>query len=327
MIQISILTLKRAVLAAITDAHDVFTYTNSLLKQMGRPELFRISLIGLGEDVQLSDGLFTIKPDGKIYDEQRHDLIIIPPMSGDMIGATYLNKVYAGWIAKQYKNGAEVASFCVGAFLLAFSGLLKNKQCSTHWDYANEFRSYYPAVHLVEDKIFTADKGLYSSGGNNAYWSLLLYLIEKFTDRQIAIQVAKQFVVDINKVNQTPFVVFKGYKKHDDELIKEIQTFIEQNFTDKLTVSDLAEKYHIVRRTFERRFLKATHLTVAEYIQRIKIEAAKKLLETGRRSVTEVMVAVGYMDTQSFRDAFKKVTDLTPVAYRDKYNIPPTGLP
>ncbi len=294
---------------------------------MGRPELFRISLVGLGEDVQLSDGLFTIRPNGQIYDDHRYDLIVIPPMTGDMIGATYLNKDYAGWVAKQYKNGAEVASFCVGAFLLAFSGLLKNKQCSTHWDYANEFRSYYPAVQLVEDKIFTADKGLYSSGGNNAYWSLLLYLIEKFTDRQIAIQVAKQFVVDINKVNQTPFVVFKGYKKHDDELIKEIQTFIEQNFTDKITVSDLAKKYHLVRRTFERRFMKATHLTVADYIQRIKIEAAKKLLETGRRSIAEVMEAVGYMDTQSFRDAFKKVTDLTPVAYRDKYNTPPAGLP
>ncbi|NQX42999.1 Transcriptional regulator GlxA family, contains an amidase domain and an AraC-type DNA-binding HTH domain [Pedobacter steynii] len=322
MIHISILAIKRAVLAAITDTYDAFAYTNILLKQMGKPELFNISLVGQGQDVQLNNGLFTIRPDGQIYKEERHDLIVIPPMSGDMISATYLNKDYAGWIADQYKNGTEIASFCVGAFLLAFSGLLKNKQCSTHWDYANEFRSYYPAVQLVEDKIFTADKGIYSSGGNNAYWSLLLYLIEKFTDRPTAIQVAKHFVVDINKVNQTPFVVFKGFKKHDDELIKEIQTYIEQNFTDKITVTDLAEKYHITRRTFERRFLKATHLTVAEYMQRIKIEAAKKLLETGRRSVSEVMVIVGYTDTQSFRDAFKKVTDLTPTAYREKYNIP-----
>ena len=321
MVNVSILTLKNAVVASLADARHVFTVANDLLVQNGAAPLFQVQLVGLWNEVPLNDGLFTIRPHLNIADVSSTDLIIIPALSGDMITSTYLNKDYANWLVRQYKNGAEVASLCVGAFLLAFSGLLKNKECTTHWDYINEFRSYYPAVHLKEEKIFTAQSGLYSSGGNNAYWNLLLYLIEKYADRQLAIQVAKYFVIDIDRVNQSPFAVFKGSRKHDDQLIKDIQEYIELNFMEKLNVSQIAEKYRLTRRTFERRFTKATYLTVAEYVQRVKIETAKKLLESGRKSIADVMLDVGYADTQAFREAFKRITDMTPVEYRNKYNL------
>src|ERR1700754_1425307 len=179
MIRVSILVLKRAVLASIADARHVFTMSNEFLQQSGKPPLFDVQLAGLWDEVKLNDGLFSIRPDILIDDVKETDLIIIPSMTGDMFSATYLNKDYVTWIAERYKNGAEVASLCVGAFLLAFSGLLKNKQCTTHWQYVNEFRSIYPSVKLVDEKIFTGDSGLYSSGGNNSYWNLLLYLVEK----------------------------------------------------------------------------------------------------------------------------------------------------
>jgi transcriptional regulator GlxA family with amidase domain len=320
MINISILALQNAVLASIADTRYLFTMVNDFLKQSGKPALFNVQLVSLWEEVKLHNGLFAIYPDVMLDKAAQPHLIIIPSMTGDMIRATYWNREYVTWIAEQYKNGSEVASLCVGSFLLAYSGLLKGKQCTTHWLYANEFRNFYPSVHLVDDKIITEQNGLYSSGGGNAYWNLLLYLVEKYTDRPTAIHAAKYFVIDLNRHNQSPFVVFSGLKDHEDNTIKSAQEYIEQNYQEKITVDQIAEKFNVTRRTFERRFKKATFITVVDYIQRVKIEAAKKQLETGRKSITEIMLDVGYSDTQTFRDVFKKITDMTPIDYRNKYN-------
>lgn len=319
MITISILTLKNAVLASIADTHYVFTIVNEFLKQAGKAPLFNVQLVGLSKEVRLNDGLFTIHADA-VLEEVNPDLIIIPSMTGDMMSATHLNRDYAIWIAQRYKDGAEVASLCVGAFLLAFSGILKGKQCTTHWLYANEFRHFYPTVKLLDEKVITDQNGLYSSGGNNAYWNLLLHLVEKYTDRKMAIHTAKYFVVDLDRNIQSPFIVFHGLKDHEDETIKNAQEYIEQNYWEKLVVDQIADKFNVTRRTFERRFKKATRHTVIEYIQRVKVEATKKQLEIGRKSVNEIMYSVGYADIQTYRDVFKKITGMTPIEYRNKYN-------
>jgi len=320
MITISILTLKNAVLASIADSRYVFTMVNEFLKQAGKPPLFHVQLVGLSKEVRLNDGLYFIHPDAVLEEVKQPDLIIIPSMTGDMMSATHLNRDYAIWIAQRYKDGAEVASLCVGAFLLAFSGILKGKQCTTHWAYANEFRHFYPNVKLLDEKVITDQSGLYSSGGNNAYWNLLLHLVEKYTDRKMAIHTAKYFVVDLDRNIQSPFIIFHGLKDHEDEIIKNAQEYIEQNYRDKLVVDQLADKFNVTRRTFERRFKKATRHTVIEYIQRVKVEATKKQLEIGRKSVNEIMYSVGYADIQTYRDVFKKIAGMTPIEYRNKYN-------
>ena len=319
MISVSILTLKNAILASIADTRHVFTMVNEFLKQAGKPPLFKIQLVGLSKEVKLNDGLFTIHPDA-VLNEVNPDLIIIPSMTGDMMSATHMNREYAIWIAQRYKDGAEVASLCVGAFLLAFSGVLKGKECTTHWLYANEFRHFYPSVKLLDEKVITDQGGLYSSGGNNAYWNLLMHLVEKYTDRKMAILTAKYFVIDLNKNIQSPFIVFQGLKDHDDDAVRKAQEYIEQNYKDKLSVDQIADKFNVTRRTFERRFKKATRHTVIEYIQRVKVEATKKQLEAGRKSINEIMYSVGYSDIQTYRDVFKRITGMTPIDYRNKYN-------
>jgi transcriptional regulator GlxA family with amidase domain len=198
--------------------------------------------------------------------------------------------------------------------------LLKGRQCTTHWLYANEFRHHYSSVTLVDEKAITDQNGLYSSGGNNAWWSLLLHLVEKYAGREIAIYTAKYFVIDLEKNIQTPFIIFNGRKDHGDEAVLNAQAFIEQHYRDKLTVSQIAGQFHVTRRTFERRFKNATRNTVAEYIQRVKLEAAKKQLEIGRKSIMEIMLDVGYTDVPTFREVFKRITGLTPNEYRNKYN-------
>jgi transcriptional regulator GlxA family with amidase domain len=298
----------------------MFTAVNQFLVEAGEEPAFAVQLVGLTKEVLLNKGIFSVHTDGTIQDVTKTDLIIVPALSGDLKVSLEKNKAFIPWIVKQYENQAEVASLCLGAFLLASTGLLSGKECSTHWLFANEFRNMFPDVHLVDGNIISEEQGIYSSGGASSYWNLLLHLVEKYTSRELAIKASKFFAIEIDRKSQSPFIMFNGQKKHDDEPIKEAQAFIESNFTEKISVEELAIKFAIGRRHFERRFKKSTNNTPMEYIQRVKIEAAKKQLETGRKNVNEVMYEVGYSDTKSFRAIFKKITGMSPIGYKNKYN-------
>lgn len=305
---------------AVADPRYIFTAVNQFLLASGQPALFSIQLVGLSKVVQLHDGIFSVNTDKLLKEVKKTDLIIIPALFGDIELAVKKNKAAIPWIIERYKNGSEVASLCVGAFLLASTGLLNGKQCSTHWAYSNEFRSMFPDVELVDGRIITEEQGIYSSGGANSYWNLLLYLVEKYAGRDMAIQSAKYFVIDIDRQSQSPFTMFNGQKSHNDEEIKKAQEYIEENYHEKITIFQLADRVSVSRRSFERRFKTATNNTVTEYVQRVKIEVAKRNFELSRKNITEVMFDVGYSDTKTFRTVFKKITGLTPIEYRNKYN-------
>jgi transcriptional regulator GlxA family with amidase domain len=185
---------------------------------------------------------------------------------------------------------------------------------------ANEFRQMFPEVNLVDDRIMTEEDGIFTSGGAYSFLNLVIYLVERYAGRELAIITAKAFMIDIDRVSQSPFIIFQGQKAHDDEPVKKAQEFIENNFQEKITVDQLASMFALGRRNLERRFKKATANTVVEYIQRVKIEAAKKSLENSRKNINEVMFDVGYADTKAFRTTFKKITGLSPIDYRNKYN-------
>ncbi len=319
MKHITIVVTKGAILGNIEGPRQVFTEVNQLLESMQKPAFFEVHLAGLAEQSQLNDGLYTISTD-PIRDIKSTDLVIIPAMYGNLKKAVYDNRDFIPWIKEQYNNGAEVASLCLGAFLLASTGLLKGKRCSTHWLAANEFRNTFPDVNLVEDKIITDEQGIYSSGGAYSSLNLILYLVEKFAGRQAAVFCSKAFQIDIQRDSQSPFMIFKGQKEHEDESIKKAQEYIESNFQDKITVDQLASMLALSRRNLERRFKKATANTVIEYVQRVKIEAAKISLESSRENINEVMYKIGYSDPKAFRVTFKKITGLSPIQYRNKYN-------
>ena len=320
MKNIAILVPETAVIEAVADPRYAFTAVNEFLKSTGEMPMFNLQLVGLTSDVRVSDGMFTIHTDATLATARKPDLIIVPALSGDLGRAIQVNRAFVPWIVQHYKEGTEVASLCLGAFLLAETGLLDGKTCSTHWLFANEFRDRFPSVELLDNKIVTDQTGIYTSGGATSYWNLLLYLIEKYTNRELAVLTAKFFVLDIDRHSQSPFHIFKGQKVHNDPDIVKVQEFIETNYQDKITVDELCRKFGIARRTFERRFKRATHNTVLEYWQRVKIEAAKRQLEMSRKTVGEVMYEVGYSDTKAFRDIFRKVTSMSPVDYRNKYN-------
>ncbi|MFI5200862.1 MAG: GlxA family transcriptional regulator [Candidatus Kapaibacterium sp.] len=296
-----------------------FSRANEVLASMGKPPIFDMRMVGLTNEAQTYDRFISIRPDLTIADSYQPDLIIIPAVNGEMNEVIAANRDFFPWIVEQYKNGAEVASLCVGAFLLAATGLVDGKKCATHWLSQNDFRKMFPEVDLVSEKIITDERGVYSSGGANSFWNLIIYLIEKYAGRDVAIMCAKIYEIEIDRETQSPFIMFTGQKDHEDEPIKEVQAFIENNFSKKITIEELAAKCAMGRRTFERRFKKATSNTVVEYLQRVKIEAAKKSLEHNRKQVAEVMYDVGYTDTKAFRTTFKKITGLSPIDYRNKY--------
>lgn len=321
MKQIAILVLHDAVSAAIADPVIMFNGVNDFLKEAGRPPAFKVQLVGLTKAVKLHNGVFTVHTDVLLKDMKKADLIIIPAMGGDLGAAIKKNRDFIPWIVKQSKKGADVASLCVGAFLLASTGLLNGKECSSHWLTANLFREMFPEVTLVDGRVVTDQNGIYSSGGATSYWNLLLHLVEKYAGREMAIMASKIYALEIDRKSQSPFIMFNGQKKHVDESIKEAQNYIESKVSERISVGELAFKFAIGRRHFERRFKKATNNTPVEYIQRVKIEAAKKHFETSRKNVNEVMYDVGYSDTKAFRTMFKKITGLSPLDYKNKYNM------
>jgi len=320
MKHISILVPSSAVLGSIEGPRQVLTEANKLIQNSGGTPLCRIQLVGLAPEVPMCGGRYTVNTDTVTSDVKKTDLIIIPALDGDLAKVVEANKDFIPWIVQQYKQGAEVASLCVGAFLLASTGLINGKKCATHWMAANDFRRMFPQVDLVEDKIITDEQGIYTSGGAFSYLNLILHLIEKYAGRDIAVFMSKAFQIEIDRRSQSAFAIFQGQKQHEDEVVKKAQEHIEKNFHEKITVEGLASQLALSRRNLERRFKSATANTVTEYLQRVKIEAAKKNLETGRKSVNEVMYDVGYSDTKAFRTTFRKITGLSPIEYRNKYN-------
>jgi transcriptional regulator GlxA family with amidase domain len=307
-------------LSSIVGSYKIFTRANEYWKKNGKRELFRIELAGLSKKVEFYGGLFTVKPQVNISEIAKTDLIIIPSLNHNYQKAVKGNKPLIDWIEKQYREGAEIASICTGAFLLASSGLLDGKTCSTHWAAADNFRNMFPEVDLQTDKLITDENGIYTNGGAYSFLNLLIYLVEKYYDRQTAIFCSKTFQIEMDRQSQSAFIIFKGQKLHEDEMVKKAQAYIETNLDEKISVEHLSSRFAVGRRNFDRRFIKATGNTPVEYSQRVKIESAKKAFETSRKTINEVMYEVGYSDVKAFREVFRKITGMSPLEYRNKYN-------
>lgn len=308
-------------IACIVGAYQVFVEANHYCLKKGEKARFDIALVGATKGDTLENKLIAIKRDHSINDIAQSDLIIIPAsLIRSYETATKNNKQLINWLTKQYKQGAEIASMCTGSFMLAATGLLSGKTCSTHWALSENFKTLFPEVKLQTDQLITDENGIYTNGGAYSFLQLLLYLVEKFYDRATAIHCAKYFQIDLDRSMQAEFSIFNGHKKHSDDSILMAQNYIEANYQNKISIEKLSSELRIGRRNFDRRFIKATGITPLDYLQRVKIEAAKKLFESTRKTVNEIMYEVGYNDTKAFREVFMRVTGLTPMHYKSKYN-------
>lgn len=319
VMKISVFVPEHGVIEAITPPYRAFLTANDFLTAFGKKPVFEVEYVGLSPYVSANSGEYTVTTSCLLSEVEATDLLIIPPTFGDTQRGIRANAEAIPYFKKLYREGASLASLCVGAFLLAETGLLDGKKCSTHWAHVDEFRQRYPLVEVEDGAIITENDQIYSSGGANSLWNLVLYLIEKFSDRETAVMISKYFALDIGRDSQAQFAIFRGQRSHKDADIQKVQDYIEQHYEDKISIDTLASLIHTGRRTFERRFKEATNNTPIEYMQRVRIEAAKLFFEASRKNVSEIMFDVGYTDTKAFRDVFKKVTGLTPIEYRNKF--------
>ena len=307
-------------LSSIIGSYKFFSQANALLVSKGKSPLFKIDLAGLSKNVKLYDGLFTITPHKRITEIKKTNLIIIPAIHRSFSDNVQKNARIIEWLNQQYKLGAEIASICTGAFLLASTGLLNGKSCSTHWNAEQPFTEMFPNVNLQTGRLITDESRLYTNGGAFAFLHLLLYLVEKNYGRDIALMCAKIFQIDVARSEQTMFTIFSAQKNHGDDVILKVQKLIEEKACDRMSIEEIADKFALSRRNLDRRFINATGITPLEYYQRVRIEHAKKVFENRLEPVEEVMHKVGYSDPKTFREIFRKFTGLSPLEYRNFYN-------
>ena len=320
MKKISLLVYEDAVLSSISGAIDLLAATNGYLQQIGKPPAFNLELVSeKGVNIQLNVPAQFICST-TLEEASDTDLIIIPAFYVSPDQALAKNAGLINWIKERYDAGTEVASMCVGSYFLAEAGILSGKSCTSHWTALPDMQRRYADVDVLTDCVMTDKDRIYTSGGALLSWNLILYLIEKFCGREVSIGVSRMFNIDLDRVSQAHFVVFQGQRQHEDEAILKAQTFIEANYHLPISVEQIAEQTNMSKRNFIRRFKSATQNTPLEYLQRVKVESAKKALEKNVDDVSSIVYNAGYNDLKTFRKVFKQITGLTPQDYRKKYS-------
>lgn len=322
MVQVGVLLPKHYRLLSIAAILDVFDTVNKFHTRAGQPEPFNISLLyHQGDKYEKLDGIMNHLAE-PIHEANVKELILVPSFNTDEIKLSISeNQVYIPWLIQQYQQGAHIATFCTGAFLLASTGLLNGKTATTHVDACNGFAAAFPDVKLRSDKTLTEDGRLYTSGGATSTFHLLLHLIEIHCGRDMAIKAAKVFAIDMDRDNQSYFSTFQPLKNHHDELVAKAQQNIESRYNDAETIEEIIKDIPSSRRNMVRRFKQVTGITPIEYLQQTRIEAAKKLLEQTSQQMMEVIYNSGYNDPKAFRKVFRKTVGMTPSEYREKFQV------
>ncbi len=318
------LVFDECIASGVVGMYDVFRQASAFLAREGahagvEPPGFDVEFVCAAPRAPVM-GPVRVGPCRPMLEITATDLVIVPAVECDPAAFLAQHTHAARWIRERHEAGAEVASICTGAFLLAASGLVDGRACSTHWAAADRFAELFPAVRLEAQSIITDENGIYTCGGATSFYNLQLYIIEKYFGRDVALWLARMFLIELDRTSQNHFAVFEPRKRHGDREIVEIQRYIEENYARDIRVGELSERFGISRRTLIRRFKDSTGTPPIHYIQRARVEAAKKALESTADTVHEVMYAVGYNDLKFFRKLFRDVTGLTPAAYRKKYS-------
>lgn len=318
---VTILGSHLSMATTITGPMDIFNQAGRLwnrVKASPPTPFFDVSIASSdGKPIACTNNVM-ILPHRSIEDIGTTDLIILA-------SATYITEILemapgiVPWIRRQYDQGAHVASICTGVFLLAETGLMDGKSATLHWGFSQAFRKRYPGIHLDTDKMFIDHGRLYCSAGVNAGMDLSLYLVEKFCGRATAVQCAKTMILDLGRTAQTPYGSFLSPGDHDDPVVFSIQEWIEANHTRPIDYRTLSETFRLSRRSLERRFKTATGLTPLMYLQELRVETAKRLLEEGRHTFNEITYRVGYEDISFFRKLFIRRTGLRPLEYQRRF--------
>ena len=329
MKNVTILGLYNSMATTIIGPMDILNQAGRIwnrLRNFPPDPFFDVSIASAdGDPIRCANNV-SIQPHCSIGAVEQTDLIIIA-------SATYIDEILTRnpelvpWIIDHFEQGAHVASICTGVYLLAETGLLDGKSATLHWGFTKAFRERYPRVKLDHDQMFIDHGRLYCSAGTNAGMDLSLYLVEKFCGRRAAVESAKTMVLDLGREKQTPYESFLFSKDHGDPSVIKAQTWIEKNYRCAIDYESLAGRFRMSRRSLERRFKKATGVTPLGYLQQLRVETAKRMLEDGSHTFNEITYEVGYEDISFFRQVFVRLTGLRPREYRQRFTGFSPGSP
>ena len=322
-LEVVILGFDGALSSVLTGALDLFSFTGVSWQRFSDLEVqpkFKVKIASVGGvDIKCSNRLI-LQAHCDINDIQECDLLLIPTIGDSIDKVLKRNSELLPHLIRLADTNADIASNCSGAFFLAEAGLLDNKIATTHWGYANKFKADYPLVDLQENQFVTQSGNIFCAAGGSAFYDLALLLIERYCGREMSTQVAKTQIIDSKRGSQNSYTNVTLHKPHSDVLVKQVQEYIENNFEQSIQVSDLATMVNVTSRTLNRRFQSCVAMRPIEYIQAVRIEQAKRLLESGKVSIKSLAYQVGYNDISSFTRLFKRATELTPKEYQDKFS-------
>ena len=320
--QVTIVAFDQALATAITGVMDLFRMAGVTWARIHdeQPEpRFRVSLATWdGQPCRCVNGI-TLDAHCSWANAPAPDLVIVPTIGGDMDQTLTNNAPLIPLLQSWYQQGTDLASNCTGAFLLAEAGLLDGREATTHWGYCELFRQRYPSVQLRPHQLITSDDPLFCAGGGMAWFDLGLFLVERYCGVDIARTLAKAFVIDMGRQSQAAYGSIHARRYHQDQTILAVQTWLDEHLNQSIAMDSLAERFHLTPRTFKRRFRSATGDTPLQYLQKLRVEQAKKLLEDPNRRLEQITQAVGYDDVSSFSRLFRSKTGLTPGAYRARF--------
>ncbi|MGM8885587.1 GlxA family transcriptional regulator [Psychrobacter sp. 1U2] len=309
--------------SVLSGALDLFSFTGVSWQRFLDLEVkprFKVQIASLGGvDITASNRL-VIQAHCDISTVSECDLLLIPTIGDSIDKVLKQNSKLLPHLQRLAATEADIASNCSGAFFLAEAGLLNGKTATTHWGYADKFKSDYPLVDLQDNQFVTQSGNIFCAAGGSAFYDLALLLIERYCGREVSTQVAKTQIIDSKRGSQNSYTNVTLHKPHGDTLVKQVQEYIENNFDQPLQVSDLATIVNVTPRTLNRRFQTSIDMRPIEYIQAVRIEQAKRLLESQTVTIKSLAYQVGYSDLSSFTRLFKRATELTPKEYRDKFS-------
>lgn len=321
MIIISIIVYQDSFGSAIFPTIDLINSVNDfMLKTTGKP-FFYLKIVGYKQKKIAINKYTTIECNETITKTSPNHIILLPSVKEeflDLMDLSYYDDLSL-WLQEEYKKGVKICSMCLGSILLAHTGLLNQLPCTTHWMGDRIMRIRFPDVIMQTHKMVTKEKNIYTSAGAFSSLQLVFLLIEEYCTKELAYHFSKVLGIEYPIKSQSRFYIFSQQKEHEDTEIRQAQLFMERNYLQKISIHHLALKTNMSPRNFIRRFKKATGNTPISYLQKIRIEVAKKEFEAGNTIISDVMHATGYQDIKSFRVLFKKLTGLSPSVYSKKF--------
>jgi transcriptional regulator GlxA family with amidase domain len=329
MRHVTVLFLHDGCASAAVAPFEVFRFTGVLFNMcVGKTPQPHFDVVAASLDGKppVSDGGIAVVPQKAIGDIRETDLIFIPDAGFEPGLMIEKHRALIPWLRKLHSRGSMIAAVCSGVGILAATGLLDGCRATTHWAMTEPFRERFPKVEWRTDVFITEDRNIFTGGGIYSSIDLSLYLVEKFCGHAVAVECAKALLIDMPRTWQTEYAVLPLTTSHTDDAVRKVEQWLQRRYSEDFRMDEVADRFGMTSRTFERRFRAAIGQSPIAYLQKVRISAARRMLEDGKRSIQQVSSAVGYDDVAFFRGLFKRQIGVSPAAYRERFGTSPGVL-